>query len=147
MWKYNGKNLTKKQTDALPLEHCGFIYCITNVLVGDKNYGKIYVGRKQFANKTRSKIGVKEKKLTKTRKRYKITVKESNWQDYNSSCQELIDDFKRLGANAFEKIILEFCPDKRCLSYREVWWMFYHNVLEIPSYNGNILGRFFKSKK
>lgn len=141
MWKYKNKLLQK-----VPDGYCGFIYFIVNV--GENpNKGKIYVGRKLFTNKTKSKISAREIKATKTRKRVKITVKESNWKQYNSSCQELIDDFNTYGAESFEKSILEFCDDKRCLSYRETWWQFKMNVLEVPSYNGNILGRFFKPKE
>lgn len=137
MWKYRNKNL-----QVVPEGYFGFVYLITNL-----KDGRIYVGKKQFATKTKSKISKREIAATKTRKRVKITVKESNWKDYNSSSEELIADYTKLGAGAFEKRILEFCEDKRCLSYKEVWWQFKYNVLEVDSYNGNILGRFFKPKE
>lgn len=136
MWIYKGKPLKQ-----VPDGYLGFLYLITN-----KVDGRIYVGKKQFTTKAKHKISKREKTATKTRKRYKVTVKESNWQDYNSSCKELIDDFNRLGVNCFEKTILDFAKTKADLTFLEVMYQFNYNVLEVPSYNGNILGRFFKTR-
>jgi ribosomal protein L28 len=136
MWLYNNKPLKSVPNGAF-----GFIYTVIR-----KMDGKLYCGKKQLTHKTRAKISKREKAATKTRKRFKINVKESNWRDYNGSCQELLDDIEKLGEDKFEKHIIQFCANKRELSYAEVKWQFHYNVLETNSYNGNILGRFFKTK-
>jgi hypothetical protein len=141
-WLFKGKELTEAKIKLLQKKYFGFIYLITRL-----EDGKIYVGKKQFVSKTKAKISKREKKATNTKKRFKINVKESNWREYTSSNQELIDDYNKLGAAAFKKEILDFCEDKRCLTYKEVWWQFEYDVLEGNTYNGNIMGRFFKPKE
>lgn len=136
-WKYRNGIVTE-----IPEGYVGFVYIITNM-----KDGRIYVGKKIFEHRVKSRISKREIKSTKTRKRVKITLKDSGWQNYQSSCVPLQEDIKLIGAEWFNFMILEFCIDKRELSYREVWYQFHYNVLEVPSYNGNILGRFFKQKQ
>lgn len=136
-WIYNKKPLTE-----IPEGYIGFIYCICRK--ADK---KVYIGKKQFTHRTKSKISKREKIATKTKKRVKITQKDSNWLNYKSSCLPLQQDIKELGQDKFTFTILKLCKDKRELSYEEVKAMFQYNVLETNSYNGNILGRFFKQTK
>lgn len=62
------------------------------------------------------------------------------------SCKELLEDIKNIGEDQFTKEIIEFCFNKTSLTYREVWYQFKFDVLEINSYNGNILSRFFRKK-
>lgn len=136
MWKYKNKNIV-----AIPEDFIGFVYLITNKLDS-----RIYIGKKLFNSTRRSKIGVREKAATKTRKKYKINIKDSGWQDYHSSCTELQNDIKTLGKENFTFKILELCKTKAELTYKEVKTQFEFNVLETNSYNGNILSRFFKPK-
>ena len=133
MWYYKEVPVIVPPPDSL-----GFIYLITNLQTN-----KIYIGKKQLYFSKRSRIGVREKMKTGTRKIYKVVVKDSDWRDYSSSCKELQEEILRDPTN-FKKEILEWCGFKRDLSYREVWWQFHYNVLEIDSYNGTILGKFFR---
>jgi len=110
---YNGNTL--QYLSDIPEGAVGFVYKITNELDG-----RIYIGKKQFYSNTRVKIGVKEKKLTKTRKIYKTIIKESNWKEYNSSCEELKKDINDLGISNFSKVIIEICYSKADLNYKEV---------------------------
>lgn len=141
-WIFQGKPLTKAQVKDLPINFYGFVYLIQN-----KKTGKVYIGKKSLRSTTKTKITKREIKETKTRKRVRYIVKETNWQEYKSSSKELLEDFEKYGENSFDRIILEFCPDKTCLTYREVWWQFKYDVLENDTYNGNIMGRFFKPKQ
>lgn len=135
-WKYKGRTIK-----TIPEGYIGFIY-----LIEDAN-GKIYVGKKQFTHRSKSRISKREIKATKTRKRVKVVQKESNWQNYQSSCLPLQQAIKERGEQNFTFEILALCKDKRELSYMEVKYQFLYNVLEVNSYNGNILGRFFKQKE
>lgn len=136
-WIYQGE-----EVKIQPEGFIGFIYRIYR-----KSDGKDYIGKKQFSHKVKSKVTKREIKATKTRKRVKVTLKDSKWLEYRSSCVPLQDDIKKLGVGKFGFEILHFCKDKRELSYAEVKYQFLYNVLENDSYNGNILGRFFKQKK
>lgn len=134
-WIYKGKEIKE-----IPEGYIGFIYLIEDA------YGKIYIGKKQFTHKTKSRISKREIKATKTRKRVKVTLKDSGWLNYQSSCLPLQQAIKENGVENFTFEILALCKDKRELSYLEVKYQFKYNVLEVDSYNGNILGRFFKPK-
>lgn len=151
MWTYKDKEVKE-----IPEGYIGFIYLISEkpeIIKGEhiveylKRDDKIYVGKKVFEHKRKTRISKREIAATKTRKRVKIVKKDSGWQAYQSSCLPLQQAIKQKGVKAFTFEILEFCKDKRELSYKEVWWMFKLNVLEVDSYNGNILGRFFKQKE
>lgn len=136
-WKYKSKEVKE-----IPEEYIGFVYLITN-----KENGWIYVGKK-FANFTRKKALTKKEKLLpeNKRKKFKMVVSGSGWEDYWGSSETLVEDVKKYGKENFKREIICFCTDKRELTYREVWWQFKYNVLEVPSYNFSILGRFFKKK-
>ena len=126
-------------SETPPLDALGFIYKITNLLTG-----RFYIGKKSLWSKKRVKISKKEKLLNPTRKIYKEVIKENNWREYTGSSLVLNQDIEKLGKENFKKEIIQWCFSKRELSYSEVKWQFYYNVLEIDSYNGNILGKFFK---
>jgi len=136
-WIYDNNEITS--LDFVPEKVIGFVYLITN-----KVNGKIYVGKKILYNSRKSTISKKEKLETKTQKRFKRTVKESNWQDYYGSSLELKLDITKYGKYNFKREILEFCHSKKFMSYCEVKWQFKYNVLETDTYNGNILSRFFR---
>lgn len=136
-WKYKGEDMV-----AIPEGNMGFIYLITNMA-----NGKIYIGKK-FFNFTRRKLLTKKDKLLpeNKRKKYKTVILDGKWENYFSSSASLLADIEIYGKENFAREIICFCRDKRELTYKEVWWQFNYNVLEVPSYNENILGRFFKSK-
>lgn len=116
----------------------GFVYKITNLKTG-----RFYIGKKSFYHKRKTKIGKREKAATKTRKRYKVVVKESNWLVYHGSCKELNKDIQQLGPDPFRREILETCCSKKYLNFCEVEHQIKNDVLKINSYNGNILGKYY----
>ena len=74
-WKYNNREFTEA-----PKGMEGFVYLITN-LTNDKKY----IGKKHFWTRQ------------KDRKTGRRKTKESDWQKYFGSCDELIEDVKLLG--------------------------------------------------
>lgn len=136
-WTYDNREMTS--LNDFPTDCVGFIYKITNTI-----NGRIYVGKKILLNSRRTAISKKEKAKTKTRKKFKVVVKESNWKTYFGSCKELQEDIKKYGEQYFVREILEFCHSKRYMTYCEVKYQFKYNVLETDSYNGNIMSKFFK---
>lgn len=142
-WYYNDGSLprTFNSLDQFPEGVLGFIYCITHTPTG-----KCYIGKKILYNQRKTKISQREKKNTGTRKKFKQVIKESDWKTYWGSSDALKEDISKYGHKQFKREILEFCYCKISMSYLEVKWMFYKNVLEIDSYNSNILGRFYRNK-
>ena len=136
-WIYDNKEISS--LNDFPTDCVGFIYKITNTI-----NGRIYVGKKILLNSRRTTISKKEKNETKTRKKFKVVVKESDWKTYFGSCKELQEDVKKYGEQYFVREILEFCHSKRYMTYCEVKYQFKYNVLETDSYNGNIMSKFFK---
>ena len=135
MWKYNNNLI-----DSIPDRNAiGFVYKITNL---DNN--KIYIGKKSFWSKRRTKLGKKAlAAITDKRKsKYKVTIKEMKWQEYVGSNKDLIADIKK--GNLIKKEILTLAYSKQHLTYLETKFQFKYNVLEIDCYNGNILGKFFR---
>jgi hypothetical protein len=124
-WKYNGKDFTE-----VPKDMEGFVYLITN-LSNDKKY----VGKKHFWTRQKDR---------KTGRRKK---KESDWQKYLSSCDELKEDIKNFGEDKFKKEILHLCPHKKSMSYYETMEQFKRDViLREDYYNTNVEGKFFTSE-
>lgn len=139
-WTFNGKKI--RSLEDLPEDAVGIIYKITNT-----ETGKIYIGRKALSFKRRAKISQREKIQTGTRKRFKEIVKESDWSSYYGSCKELSQDIENMGYNLFTREIIDIAYSKLDLTYLEVKYQFLYNVLEIDSYNSNILNKFFRPKK
>ena len=137
MWFYNNEKIDN--LEVIPQDAIGFIYKITNKL-----NGKFYIGRKVLFNKKRSTIGKREKVATKTRKKFKTTVKESDWLTYYGSSKELSQDILTIGVENFKREILEYCCTKKYLSFCEISYQIKYNVLVWDSYNGNILGRYYR---
>lgn len=120
----------------------GYIYITTNTLTG-----KFYIGKKAYLHKRKKKLTKKELAEIKTRGRkpvYKIEYVDSDWKNYYGSSKELLDDIKLLGKENFKVEIIRECKGRKSLSYWEVYYQFFYNVLEKDTYNGNILGRFYK---
>lgn len=137
-WKYKNKYVKE-----IPEGYVGFIYLITNNL-----NGWIYVGKKVFNFNRKKKLTKKEKlEPENKRKKCKIVTTDSKWEDYWGSSKTLQEDIDKYGKENFTRTIICYCTDKRELTYKEVWWQFKYNVLEVDSYNFSILGRFFKKKQ
>ena len=117
-WVYEGKPYTELTTGV----H-GFIYKIT-VIESDGTY-KFYIGK----NKNGKRVY------------FDILKKESNWQDYESSSDEVGNRV------VIKKEVLEFAPTKRSLTYLEEKHQFINNVLEDENYlNKQIGNRYFKGR-
>jgi len=89
----------------------------------------------------KAKAALRKKGIKATRELYETTKKESSWQDYESSSDEV-------GTRIVtKKEILELAPTKRSLTYLEEKAMFQHEVLEKDEYlNKQIGNRYFKGK-
>lgn len=109
----------------------GFVYLIKNNVNNKK-----YIGKKTFWERRKDR---------KTNKRKK---KESNWQNYYGSCDELISDVEILGKEKFNREILYLCPHKKSMSYFETLEQFKRDVIMREDYyNTNVEGKFFSSEK
>ena len=131
-----------KSLEDFPENCIGFIYLIKN-----QTTGKIYIGKKSLYSNTNKKLTKKEiaeqtgpgRKPTK-----KLVTKESNWKVYMGSSKELLADIKETGEDIYERNILHFCFSKKQLTYYEINYQMKYNVLEVDSYNDNILGKFYR---
>jgi hypothetical protein len=140
-WLYQGKELTE-----VPEGYIGFVYKITRI-DSKGNPEKIYIGKKNFFSTRNIPITKKElaeiKGPGRNRKKKKV-VKESDWQKYYGSDKNLIEDVKKLGGSFFKREIIMLCKSKKGLSYYEVKYQIIEEVLEKDTYNGTILGKFFR---
>jgi hypothetical protein len=135
-WLYNGKEVTPED---IPEWAIGFVYCITHI-----PSARIYIGKKLLQSKRRTKISKREKVATKTRKTFKTTVKQSNWETYFGSNKEILQMIEEGKKAEFKREIIEFCHSKQQLSYTEMVWQVKYCVLDTDAFNGNIMARFFK---
>jgi len=125
-----------------PENYLGFVYKITNL-----TNKKFYIGKKYFWFS-------KKKKLTKTqlaeqtgpgrKPTHEIIQTESDWKTYWGSSKELLKDIKELGEEHFECVILKLCKTKKQLTYFEMHYQCINECLMSPSYNDNILGKFYR---
>ena len=144
-WFYEDELGNKKEyltiEDFAP-ECIGFVYKITN-LCNDK----IYIGKKSLYSNIKKKLTKKElaeqtgpgRKPTK-----KIVTSESNWKVYMGSSKDLLEDIKQIGADNFDRQILRVCFSKKQLTFHEINYQIRYGVLEVNSYNDNILGKFYR---
>ena len=104
-----------------------------NVIIDPKTG---YIAKNREAKDALRKLGIKA-----TRELYEKLSKQSNWQNYESSSNEVGNRV------VIKKEILELAPTKRSLTYLEIKHQFLHNVLEDDNYlNKNINNMFFKGK-
>jgi hypothetical protein len=138
--------LFKKQIDSIdqfPKDTFGFIYKITHV---DTN--KAYIGKKSLYHNKKHKLTRKqlaEQPVTRGRKStHEVIQCESDWRTYCGSSKELTADIKQFGVEKFRREIIYIAKSKKQLTYLELKAQFQFDVLEINSYNDNILGKFFR---
>ena len=123
MWYYRGDEFTSEMIG----DYVGFVYVITNL-----NNKKKYVGKKLF-NSTRRLAPLKGK----TRKRK--VVKESDWQDYFGSSDEVKTIVEENGRESFHREILHLCNSKGEMSYLEAQEQFDRKVLLSDEYYNGII--------
>lgn len=124
------------------MEYYGYIYKTTHIPTG-----KFYIGKKAYLHKRKKKLTKKELAAitTKGRKpKYKTEYVDSKWQSYYGSSKELLADIEAYGTSEFVVDKLMDCKTKKSLAYWEVHYMFLFDVLRNDTYNGNILGRFYR---
>jgi len=131
MWYYKDKEFTSEDIE----DYIGFVYEVTN-----KTNNMKYIGKKNFYSTTK-------KAPLKGKKRKRICVKESNWQNYcgsSASVQELVEEH---GIDIFKREILYLCKSKGEMSYKEMKAQIENEVLLKPNeyYNAFIGGKIHRS--
>ena len=121
-WTYNGKAV-----DNLPDDCEAFVYLITN-----NTNNKKYVGKKLAKFKT-------TKPPLKGKKNKRRGFKESDWQTYWGSSDNLKEDVEALGEDKFTREILYFCPSRGVASYIEAREQFERKVLLRDDYYNGII--------
>lgn len=117
MWLYEGKPFSSEDLDD---SHIGFIYEITDTLNGKK-----YIGKKKLISKRRLAP-------LKGQKRKRTVIKESDWETYYGSSEEVKTLVQEFGADRFTRIILRFCTTTAEMSYYEAKEQFVREVLLKP---------------
>ena len=99
-------------------------------------------------SQTNVKLGKKELEALPTQRgkkpSKKLVIKESNWVEYMGSNKFLLEDIKNLGEKKFMKEIIIICPNKKLLTYWELATQCRYDVLQVNSYNDNLLGKFYR---
>tara|TARA_S200002703_G_scaffold103991_2_gene90210 strand:- start:450 stop:854 length:405 start_codon:yes stop_codon:yes gene_type:complete len=129
-WTYQGQPFTSDMIG----EYFGFVYLITNL-----DNGKMYVGKKWFWS-TRKLPPLKGK----TRKRR--VQKESDWQKYYGSSDEVKLLVEQHGEDNFEREILRLCKTKGECSYYELVEQVDREVLLRDNYYNEFIGIKIHSK-
>jgi hypothetical protein len=107
MWIYKNKEFAPDESLLDPKVYYGFVYEIT-----DLQNQKKYIGKKFFwATKTLP--------VTKSRKRKKRLLVESNWKDYYGSSETLSEEVTVKGKESFRREILKLCKTKSECTYYE----------------------------
>lgn len=118
-WWYRGTGLVE-----IPDKTIGFVYLLTH-----KPTGRMYVGRKLFYFQTTKQVKGKKKRV-------KV---ESDWRDYFSSCDEIVQSVKEKGPHDWNREILHLVKTKGMLNYLEAREQMDRRVLESDLYiNGQI---------
>jgi len=123
MWSYRNGEFSSEMIG----DYVGFVYVITDLVNRKK-----YVGKKLFKS-TRRLAPPKGK----TRKRK--VVKESDWQDYFGSSEEVKMLVEKRGRESFYREILHLCNSKGELSYLEAKEQFDRDVLLSDEYYNGII--------
>jgi hypothetical protein len=125
-WVYEGKKYELPEN----YDHkdvYGFVYLITN-----RATGRMYVGKKFFWSK-------KTLPITKTRKRRKKLLVESDWKDYYGSNTYLKEEVEKQGDEMFHREILHLCKTKGECAYMEAKEQFARDVLIDDNYYNGII--------
>ena len=130
MWLYEGNEFTSDMIG----DNFGFVYQIT-----DLDNDKKYIGKKWFWSTTK-----RPPLKGKTRKR--TVVKQSDWQDYYGSSDEVKQLVEDHGRDRFKREILRLCKTKGECSYYEAKLQFDFDVLFRDDYYNEFIGIKIHSK-
>lgn len=122
-WIYNSNKFDK----SLINDNIGFVYRITQV-----DNGKMYIGKKLFVFKVC-------KKPLKGKKNKRRSVKESDWEKYQTSSREIQEICKNEGEDSFIWEILSLHKSKSRLAYEEAKLQFMEDVLLSEKYYNGII--------
>lgn len=139
-WLYKSRDFDES---CIPEGFVGFIYIMTAVIDGKS---VAYIGKKNFFANIKRPLGKKALAMS-TDKRLKKYVRElkPDFMNYYSSNKTLKDAHKR--GIKIKREILMLCATQMELTYQETKHQFLYEVLEKEEFlNGNILGRFYKTK-
>lgn len=125
-WIYQGREWNPP-SDFSSDDYYGFVYLITN-----RASNKKYVGKKFFWSK-------KTLPITKTRKRRKRLLVESDWREYYGSNKHLKADVEKMGGDFFHREILHLCKTKGECAYMETKEQFDREVLLTENYYNGII--------
>ena len=130
----------KKCLEKAPDGYYGFIYCITD------DQGKKYWGKKAFSHKQKRRLSKKARMGRLTR--VEVKQVDSKWINYWGSCRDLLEYISLRGSTeGFTREVIKLCKDKASLTYWETVTLIDNEVLfRDDTWNGNILGKFFKNK-
>lgn len=129
MWYHEGKPFESEMIG----DYYGFVYEIE-----EQDTGKKYIGKKFFWR-------TKTLPITKTRKRRKKTLVESDWQSYYGSSEALKEKVAE-GKTLYNRTILRLCRSKGECSYYEAKLQFEHDVLLRDDYYNEFIGCKIHSK-
>jgi len=122
-WYYKDEEFTSEMIG----DYVGFVYLIT-----DKSNNKKYVGKKLLTSR---------RKLPplKGKTRRRTVVKETDWQKYYGSSEEVKLMVEEKGSDNFQREILFLCKSKGELGYIEAKYQFEHDVLLRDDYYNGII--------
>ena len=139
-WTYKGKVFSEMD---IPDGAIGFIYSMTAIIDGKS---VAYIGKKNFFANIKRPLGKRALAVT-TDKRLKkyIRVIKPDFLNYYSS-NAILKKAHKEGVH-IKREIIKICYSGMELTYQETKHQFVYEVLEKEEFlNGNILGRFFRSK-
>ncbi len=115
-WYYNGEPFTSEMIG----DYVGFVYVIT-----DESNGLKYIGKKGLKSKRRMPP-------LKGKKRRRIKIIETDWQDYYGSSESVKMLVEEKGRENFHREIVRLCMKKAEMSYYEARMQFLTDCLLKP---------------
>ena len=149
MWTYNTLPVT--EISHMPEGTYGFIYEVKHIPTGKK-----YIGKKVLYFERNKKLGKKELELLKAERKAagiggrvpakKKVITESDWKTYYGSQTEIKELVQKGTKEDFQRVILQYVPNKKLLTYYETKYLFIKGVLEDTNdyLNDNVLGKFYR---
>ena len=117
MWLYNGKEFTSEMIE----EYVGFVYEVYDTQTEMK-----YIGKKKFWSRvTRPPL--------KGKKNKRRSLKESDWQSYYGSSEEVKQLVENTGEWRFKRKIIRLCKTAGEMSYYEMKEQIENDVLLKPN--------------